>query len=82
MNNQRAEKCGGTASRAGDDGLGRVCSLANGAVAEEQDRSIVISTGARWRNVNVPGEAAVQEQGRGLLPALRRPAVQGQEASR
>ena len=50
--------------------------MANGGVL--QSRSVIVSTGARWRNVNVPGEAGVQEQGRGLLPALRRPAVQGQ----
>ncbi len=45
-------------------------------------RSVILSTGARWRNINVPGEAGVQKQGRGLLPALRRPAVQGQARGR
>ncbi len=38
----------------------------------------MLSTGARWRQMNVPGEARISQQGRGLLPALRRPAVQGQ----
>ena len=50
--------------------------LANGAALKS--RSVVLATGARWRNVDVPGEARVPQQGRGLLPALRRPAVQGQ----
>jgi alkyl hydroperoxide reductase subunit F len=50
--------------------------LANGATLKS--RAVIIATGARWREVGVPGEAAVPRQGRGLLPALRRPAVQGQ----
>ena len=50
--------------------------MANGASLRA--RSLILSTGARWRNLGVPGEAEHRQQGRGLLPALRRPTVQGQ----
>jgi len=72
MNLQRADKLV-PAAEAG--GLIEV-ELANGGALKA--KTVILSTGARWRNVNVPGEARVQEQRRGLLPALRRPAVQGQ----
>ncbi|MFO6427408.1 hypothetical protein ACLBOM_26625 [Escherichia coli] len=46
---------------------------ASGAVLKA--RSIIVATGAKWRNMNVPGEDLVSHQRRDLLPALRRPAV-------
>ena len=33
--------------------------LENGAVLKS--KAVIISTGARWRNINVPGEARVQK---------------------
>ena len=41
-------------------------------------RAVILSTGARWRQMDVRGEGGASQQGRHLLPALRRPAVQGQ----
>ena len=38
----------------------------------------ILSTGARWRHMGVPGEDEYRNKGVDLLPALRRPAVQGQ----
>ncbi|STR40859.1 alkyl hydroperoxide reductase protein F [Klebsiella michiganensis] len=46
---------------------------ASGAVLKA--RSVIIATGAKWRNMNVPGEDQYRTKGRDLLPALRRPAV-------
>ena len=50
--------------------------LATGAVAEA--KSVMIATGARWREINVPGRARIPQSRRRLLSALRRAAVQGQ----
>ena len=71
MNLQRAEAL----IPAGEDGLAAV-RLACGATLKA--KSVIIATGARWREMNVPGEKEYRGQRRGLLPALRRPAVQGQ----
>ena len=46
--------------------------------ASLQARSVVLSTGARWRQTGRARRGRVPQQGRDLLPALRRPAVQGQ----
>ncbi|WP_049280949.1 alkyl hydroperoxide reductase subunit F, partial [Ralstonia solanacearum] len=46
-------------------GLSEV-TLANGAVL--QGRSIILSTGARWRNVNVPGEQEYRNRGVAYCP--------------
>jgi alkyl hydroperoxide reductase subunit F len=50
--------------------------LANGAALERPLGRAV--DGARWREVNVPGEKEYRNKGRGLLPALRRASVQRQ----
>jgi alkyl hydroperoxide reductase subunit F len=42
--------------------------LANGAVL--RSKTVLIATGARWREMNVPGEKEYRGKGRGLLPAL------------
>ena len=36
-------------------------------------RPVILATGARWREMNVPGEKEYRTRGRGLLSALRRP---------
>ena len=43
-----------------------------------QARSVVLSTGARWRSHGRARRGRVPQQGRDLLPALRRAALQGQ----
>ncbi len=40
-------------------------------------KTLILATGARWREMGVPGEQEYKAKGV-LLPALRRPAVQGQ----
>jgi NADH-dependent peroxiredoxin subunit F len=50
--------------------------MENGGVLKA--RTVILSTGARWRNVNVPGEQEYKKQRRGLLPALRWSLVQRQ----
>ena len=44
--------------------------LENGAVLKS--KTVIISTGARWRNIDVPGEEGIPKQRGRLLPALRR----------
>ncbi len=46
---------------------------ASGAVLKA--RSVIIATGAKWRNMNVPGEDQYRTKGRDLLPSLRWSAV-------
>ncbi len=72
MNLQRAEKLIPAARKGGYHEV----RLANGASLKS--RTLVLSTGARWRQMGVPGEEEYRNKGRGLLPALRRPLVQGQ----
>ncbi|MEK8032265.1 alkyl hydroperoxide reductase subunit F [Ideonella sp. DXS29W] len=75
MNNQRAEKLV-PASQPG--GLVEV-QLANGASLKS--RSIVISTGARWRNVNVPGEAEYKNKGVAYCPHCDGPLFKGKRVA-
>ena len=53
--------------------------LASGAVL--RSKSVIIATGARWREMNVPGEQEYRGPWRGLLPALRWPTVQGKRVA-
>ena len=62
MNLQRAEAL----IPAGDDGLHEV-RLASGATLKA--KSVILATGARWREMNVPGEKEYRKQGR--LPTAR-----------
>ncbi|MCZ7679298.1 MAG: hypothetical protein M5U28_11285 [Sandaracinaceae bacterium] len=45
-------------------------------------RSVIVATGARWRDMNVPGEREYRTRGVTHLPALRRTAVRGQARGR
>ncbi len=75
MNLQRAEKII-PASQAG--GLIGV-QLANGAVL--QSRSVIVTTGARWRNVNVPGEQEYKNKGVAYCPHCDGPLFKGKRTA-
>jgi len=53
--------------------------LDNGA--ELQARSVVLSTGARWKNVNVPGEAEYRNQGVAYCPHCDGPLFKGKKVA-
>ncbi|WP_374569018.1 alkyl hydroperoxide reductase subunit F [Ideonella sp.] len=74
-NNQRAEQLV-PASQPG--GLIEV-RMANGASLK--GRTIVISTGARWRNVNVPGEAEYRNKGVAYCPHCDGPLFKGKRVA-
>src|SRR5690606_707582 len=75
MNLQRAEKLV-PASEPG--GLLQVV-MANGASL--QARSVILSTGARWRNVNVPGEAEYRNKGVAYCPHCDGPLFKGKRVA-
>ena len=53
--------------------------LANGAVL--QSRSVIITTGARWRNVNVPGEQEYKNKGVAYCPHCDGPLFKGKRTA-
>ena len=53
--------------------------LANGASL--QARSVILSTGARWRNVNVPGEAEYKNRGVAYCPHCDGPLFKGKRVA-
>jgi alkyl hydroperoxide reductase subunit F len=71
MNLQRAEKLN-PAAQAG--GLIEV-QLANGGSLKS--KTVILSTGARWRNVNVPGEAEYKNKGVAYCPHCDGPLFKG-----
>ena len=75
MNLQRADKIV-PAAEAG--GLVEV-HLANGGVLKS--RSVILSTGARWRNVNVPGEAEYKNKGVAYCPHCDGPLFKGKRVA-
>jgi alkyl hydroperoxide reductase subunit F len=75
MNLQRAEKIVPATS---EGGLVQV-HLANGAVLKS--RSVVLSTGARWRNVNVPGEEQYKNKGVAYCPHCDGPLFKGKKVA-
>ena len=75
MNLQRADKIV-PASEPG--GLVTV-HLANGGVL--QARSVILSTGARWRNVNVPGEQEYKNKGVAYCPHCDGPLFKGKRTA-
>jgi len=75
MNLQRAEKIVPATS---EGGLVQV-HLANGAVLKS--RSVVLSTGARWRNVNVPGEQQYKNKGVAYCPHCDGPLFKGKKVA-
>jgi alkyl hydroperoxide reductase subunit F len=75
MNLQRADKLI-PAEEAG--GLVRV-QMANGGVLAA--RSVILSTGARWRNVNVPGEQEYKNKGVAYCPHCDGPLFKGKRVA-
>ena len=73
MNLQRAEALGH-----GEDGLKEV-RLASGAVLKS--RSVIISTGARWREMNVPGEKEYRGRGVAYCPHCDGPLFKGKRVA-
>ena len=53
--------------------------LANGGTLKS--RSIILSTGARWRNVNVPGEAEYRNKGVAYCPHCDGPLFKGKDVA-
>ena len=53
--------------------------LANGAVL--QAKAVILSTGARWRNVNVPGEAEYKNKGVAYCPHCDGPLFKGKDVA-
>jgi NADH-dependent peroxiredoxin subunit F len=53
--------------------------LSNGA--ELKSRTIILATGARWRNVNVPGEQAYKTKGVAYCPHCDGPLFKGKKVS-
>ena len=75
MNLQRAEKIV-AAAEAG--GMLQV-HMSNGAVLSA--RSVIVSTGARWRNVNVPGEQEYKNKGVAYCPHCDGPLFKGKRVA-
>jgi alkyl hydroperoxide reductase subunit F len=75
MNLQRADKL---IPASEPNGLVKV-QMANGAVLSA--RSVILSTGARWRNVNVPGEAEYRNKGVAYCPHCDGPLFKGKRVA-
>ena len=73
MNLQRAEALAPTA-----DGLTEV-KLASGAVLK--GKTVILSTGARWREMNVPGEAEYRTRGVAYCPHCDGPLFKGKRVA-
>ena len=74
LNLQRADKL----TPAGADGLVGV-TLANGATLKS--RTVIVSTGARWREVNVPGEQEYKNKGVAYCPHCDGPLFKGKRVA-
>ena len=75
MNLQRAEKLIPAATPGGLIEL----QLANGATLKS--RSVILTTGARWRNVNVPGEQEYRNHGVAYCPHCDGPLFKGKHVA-
>jgi alkyl hydroperoxide reductase subunit F len=75
MNGQRVEALVPAALPGGMTGV----KLANGAML--QARSVILSTGARWKNVNVPGEAEYRTKGVAYCPHCDGPLFKGRSVA-
>ena len=75
MNGQRV------ASLQGEDRPGGLATitLTNGAVLKS--RSVILATGARWKNVNVPGEAEYRTKGVAYCPHCDGPLFKGKKVA-
>ncbi|OZB57905.1 MAG: alkyl hydroperoxide reductase subunit F [Lysobacterales bacterium 14-68-21] len=76
MNLQRAEKLIPASDATG--GLVQV-QLANGAVLKS--KTVILSTGARWRQMNVPGEDAYRNKGVAYCPHCDGPLFKGKRVA-
>ncbi len=74
MNLQRAEKL----EPAGEDGLFRLHTV-NGAVLKA--KSVILATGARWREMNVPGEKEYKAKGVCFCPHCDGPLFKGKRVA-
>jgi len=74
MNLQRADKL----TAAGADGLVHV-QMENGATLKS--KTVILSTGARWRNVNVPGEQEYKNKGVAYCPHCDGPLFKGKRTA-
>ncbi|MBU1691788.1 MAG: alkyl hydroperoxide reductase subunit F [Gammaproteobacteria bacterium] len=74
MNLQRAEAL----LPAGDDGLNQI-RLANGAILKA--KTVVIATGAKWREMNVPGEQEYRGKGVAYCPHCDGPLFKGKRVA-
>ena len=74
LNLQRADKL----IPAGDDGLVGV-ELSNGA--KLRSKTVIVSTGARWREVNVPGEQEYRNKGVAYCPHCDGPLFKGKRVA-
>ena len=75
MNLQRVDKLIPAAEPGGLIGV----QLANGATL--QSKTVILSTGARWRNVNVPGEAEYKNKGVAYCPHCDGPLFKGKRTA-
>jgi len=75
MNMQRAEKL---VAPADPNGLFEV-KLANGATLKS--KTVILSTGARWRNMNVPGEQEYRNKGVTYCPHCDGPLFKGKRVA-
>ena len=75
MNSQRVETLVPAATAGGLAGV----KLANGA--ELKARTVILSTGARWKNVNVPGEAEYRTKGVAYCPHCDGPLFKGKKVA-
>jgi alkyl hydroperoxide reductase subunit F len=75
MNGQRVAKLEPAAQPGGSISV----TLDNGAVL--QGRSVILSTGARWKNVNVPGEAEYRNKGVAYCPHCDGPLFKGKKVA-
>ncbi|HRH86222.1 MAG TPA: alkyl hydroperoxide reductase subunit F [Rubrivivax sp.] len=75
MNNQRVEALEPAAAPGGMASV----KLANGA--ELKARSVILSTGARWRNVGVPGEQEYKTKGVAYCPHCDGPLFKGKSVA-
>ena len=75
MNSQRVDALVPAATTGGMTGV----KLANGA--ELKARTVILSTGARWKNVNVPGEAEYRTKGVAYCPHCDGPLFKGKKVA-
>jgi len=75
MNSQRVDALLPAATAGGMRGV----KLANGA--ELKARTVILSTGARWKNVNVPGEAEYRNKGVAYCPHCDGPLFKGKKVA-